>query len=67
MFCKKCGNENPDIALYCAACGAKIPEPNVKPVDDIVPYENKLLLNGDVKSRPKNRSDSDNRHNRNKI
>jgi uncharacterized membrane protein YvbJ len=26
MFCKKCGEENPDNAVYCRNCGTKLVE-----------------------------------------
>ena len=26
LYCKQCGEENPDNALYCRACGSKLEE-----------------------------------------
>ena len=41
MFCKKCGEENPDNAVYCRNCGEKLIEEEVKKaevIDDSHPY-----------------------------
>ena len=41
MFCKKCGEENPDNAVYCRNCGEKLIEEEVKKaevIDDSRPY-----------------------------
>ena len=27
MFCSKCGSENPEVARFCAKCGAPMPPP----------------------------------------
>ena len=31
MFCRKCGEENPEEAVYCKNCGAKLIEEIKKP------------------------------------
>ena len=30
MFCRKCGEENPDNAVFCRNCGEKLKEEEVK-------------------------------------
>ena len=35
MFCKNCGEENPENAVYCRNCGTKLIE-EVKKTDDML-------------------------------
>ena len=35
MFCKKCGENNPENAVYCRNCGAKLIEEEVKKTEVI--------------------------------
>ena len=30
MFCRKCGEENPDNAVFCRNCGERLKEEEVK-------------------------------------
>lgn len=39
MFCKKCGEKNPDNAIYCRNCGCKLIE-DVKKTEVIENQEN---------------------------
>ena len=39
MYCKNCGTENPDKALFCKECGAKLNE------EDTVKYARACLKN----------------------
>lgn len=35
MFCRKCGEENPENAVYCRNCGEKLKEEEVKKTEII--------------------------------
>ena len=35
MFCRKCGEENPDNAVFCRNCGERLKEEEVKKAEVI--------------------------------
>lgn len=46
MFCRKCGEKNPDNAIYCKNCGCKLIE-DVKKTEIIENQENTTTPNND--------------------
>lgn len=45
MYCKNCGTENPDKALFCKECGAKLNE------EDTVEYATASNLSASSKKK----------------
>ena len=46
MICPECGHENPENALFCAACGSKLDPSSSRPTGRLGDFKKALIITG---------------------